>query len=313
MENEVTENKNDEIENPSENNLDNQEENYIQKSDELDFVCKKCGTVLKDNQQFCPKCGTEKGLTNNKKCQNCGAVLNPGEKFCPKCGAKSKLDIQSDIIDKTRKIHVKKKMIVCALILVILLVGIGIFVKTVLPTLTISIDELLAEGKYEEAYKKAKNDEKKKIEYENLIAFISNDTIEGLKDPSSFKLRDAWYDKSQQIVVLCVNGNNSYGASVTGYWYYTYDEDDNKYELYTSLSSLDEENTYSWDDTSEKIEKLLKNAAREVVKSIIKNDNLKIEKSSINNINNLFEKNLLTDIKLLDVNLSLNKSVENKI
>ncbi len=277
------------------------------------FSCKKCGTLLKENQQFCPKCGTERGFTNNKKCPKCGEIIEPGEKFCSKCGAKSKLDFQSDIIDKTKKIKINKKNLIIIVAVVLFLVLGGTIASKVIPKLTISVDELLAEGNYEEAYKKAKGEEKTKVEYENLIAYICNDVSEGLKDPSSFKLREAWYDKSNQRIVLYVNGNNSYGAQVGGYWYYTYDEDDNKYELYTSLSSLEEEKTYSWDDSSEKLEKLLKNIARTTVKEIIRDDDLEISKNSVDNINKLFEKKLLDDVKLLDVNLSLGSSSGDKI
>ncbi len=80
----------------------------IQEVEQSDLICKKCGTLLNENQRFCPKCGTEKGFTNNKKCQNCGEILETGEKFCSKCGAKAKLDFQSDLMDKTKKIQINK-------------------------------------------------------------------------------------------------------------------------------------------------------------------------------------------------------------
>lgn len=279
-----------------------QEKETIQEVEQSDLICKKCGTLLKENQQFCPKCGTEKGFTNNKKCHKCGAILEPGEKFCSKCGTKAKLDFHSDLIDKTKNIHINKKIVRIIVVIIAILIIVGIVSSKVMPSLTVSVDELLSEGKYEEAYEKAKEKEKEKIEYENLIAYVSNEASESLKDPSSFKLRDAWYDKENQRIVLYVNGNNSYGASVAGYWYYTYDEDDNEYQLFTSLSSLDDEKTYSWDDSSEILEKTLKNAARTIVKAIIADDDLKIDESSVDNINNLFKNDLLDDVELLEIN-----------
>lgn len=277
-----------------------------------DSYCLKCQTPLKENQQFCPKCGTERGATNNKTCSKCGCVLEPGEKFCSKCGEKAKIDFQSDIIEniqnntKKNKFS-KKEKIIFGIAIAIIISGI-VFCTTILPKLMISTTELLSEGNYAEAYKKAKDDEKEKILIENLIAYISYDASESLKDPSSFVLRDAWYDKDNQSIVLYLNGNNSYGASVDGYWYYTYDEDDNEYQLYVSLSALEEENYYSWDSYSEKLEIILKNAARRTVKSIISDDTLKVDKNSISNINSLFKKDLLDDIELLSENKNISTS-----
>lgn len=264
------------------------------------YVCLKCGEELKKDQEFCPTCGTKKGNKNNKLCDKCGTVIEEGQKFCPKCGNKAKLSIQSDIVDKTKNIN---KPVVFGIIgiIVVLLLG-GCVASKVLPKLFVSTDELLAEGKYREAYDKAKGDEKQDILDENMMAIISNKAIDGLKDPESFILRNAWYDKGEKKVVLEVAGNNSYGAKVTGYWYFTYDKDDEEYVLYTSLSSLSEEKTYSFDDYKERIEKILKNAARKVVREMINDDSIKIKKESIDNINNLFEKEILDDVEILEEN-----------
>lgn len=274
-----------------------------------EIKCLKCGSVLKSTQQFCPNCGTEKGATNNKICKKCGNVIEVNERFCSKCGNKVKLDFQSDIIENIQNNISKnnfntKEKIIFIIAIAIIIIGL-ILCVTVLPKLTISTSELLSEGKYAEAYKKAKSEEKEDVLIENLIAHISYKASESLKDPSSFVLRNAWYDENNQRIVLYLNGNNSYGASVAGYWYYTYDDDENEYQLYTSLSSLESEKTYSWDDYSEKIEKILKNAARNIVKEIISDDTLKVNKNSIDNINNLFKKDLLDDVKLLNDNKNI--------
>jgi len=45
--------------------------------------CKACGATLADDQDFCPKCGSEYGY---RKCLNCGAKLADDQEFCSKCG-----------------------------------------------------------------------------------------------------------------------------------------------------------------------------------------------------------------------------------
>lgn len=272
------------------------------------YVCLKCGEELKKDQEFCPICGTKKGNKNNKLCEKCGTVIEEGQKFCPKCGNKAKLSIQSDIVSKTKNINKPLLFGIIGLV-VILLLG-GCVATKLLPKIFVSTEELLAEGNYREAYDKAKKEEKQDILDENMMAVISNLAVEGLKDPESFILRNAWYDKSAKRVVLEVSGNNSYGAKVTGYWYFTYNKDDEKYVLYTSLSSLTEEKTYSFDDYKERIEKILKNAARKVVKNMINDDSIKIKKESIDNINNLFEKGILDDVEILEENKEANSEGE---
>lgn len=264
------------------------------------YTCLKCGEELTKEQEFCPICGTKKGNKNNKLCDKCQTVIEEGQKFCPKCGNKVKFNIQNEIVDKTKSINKPVTFIVLGIVILLILGG-GVATK-VLPKLFVSTSDLLAEGNYRKAYDKAKKDEKDEILDENLIATVSYMAVESLKDPESFILRNAWYNKSDKRIVLEVSGNNSYGAKVTGYWYYTYDEEEQTYELYTSLSSLSDEKTYSSDTYSERIEKILKNAARKVVKDMINDDSIKMKKESIENINNLFEKEILDDIELLEEN-----------
>ena len=50
-------------------------------------VCTQCGTVLGENQLFCPTCGTRKQeLPPNNTCKNCGAQIPQGVAFCTSCG-----------------------------------------------------------------------------------------------------------------------------------------------------------------------------------------------------------------------------------
>ena len=101
-------------------------------------------------------------------------------------------------------------------------------------------------------------------------------------------------------------GKNSYGGIVFSYDYFTYDEKENKYEYYCSLSSLQKEEYSRYDDYDESLEKILKNAARSVVSEVIKKDKYKLSNDNIKNINNLFKQDLLDSIQLLNVNAQAN-------
>lgn len=286
-------------------NQENEQKEVITNNSENN-KCLNCGTMLEEDQEFCPKCGIKKGERKIILCSKCNNEIQIGQKFCSKCGEKIKLDsntvINSIKSKYQRKINnVNKKIILTiVIVLVVLAIVFGIFIK-IKPKLFVSTEDLLVQGKYEEAYNKAKKDEKENIYYENVIAIMCKEVIDSYKDPSSFELREAWIDKSEKHIVLKTAGKNSYGGVVFSYEYITYDEDDKKYEVYCSLSDLDEEKTYSFDEYSEKLEKILKNAARTVVKKIINNDSYKVDKQIIDNINHLASEELLDSIQTLEV------------
>lgn len=267
--------------------------------------CLNCGTTLENEQEFCPKCGIKKGERKVILCAKCNSEIQIGQKFCPKCGERIKIENKTVISSvknkyqrKLKGINKKKLGIIVGTISILIILAFA-FTK-ISPKIFISIDDLLAQGKYEEAYKKAKNEEKENVYYENAIAYVSSEIIESYKDPSSFELREAWVDKAEKRIVLKTAGKNSFGGITFSYQYITYDKDDNKYEVYCSLSDLDEEKTYSFDDTSDKIEKILKNVARETVKEIIQKDSCKVSSKIIDNINHLAEQKLLSDVKPLE-------------
>ena len=268
-------------------------------------VCANCGATLEEGQEFCHKCGTPK----KNVCAKCGAELQEGQEFCPKCGQKAGLAVDNNVasaIDQfnsdVAKANAKKKKtpIIVGVALVILVLAALAF-KTVAPKIFVSVEQLCEQGNYEKAYAKANDEEKELVYAENLIAVMSAKAADGLKDKSSFELRDAWFDKDRQAVILQVGGKNSYGGVVTNYWYYMYDEDDKEYQLFTTLSDLDEESYSKYDDTDEMLEKLLKNVARESVKKIINDSSKKLDKKSVKNINNLFKEDKLDYVDLLDV------------
>lgn len=263
--------------------------------------CLNCGTTLQVEQEFCPKCGIRRGERKVILCAKCNSEIQIGQKFCPKCGERIKLENKTVISSvknkyqrKLKGINKKKLGIIVATIGILMILTFT-FIK-ISPKIFISIDDLLAQGKYEEAYKKAKNEEKENVYYENAIAYVSSEIIESYKDPSSFELREAWVDKAEKRIVLKTAGKNSFGGITFSYQYITYDKEDNKYEVYCSLSDLDEEKTYSFDNTSDKIEKILKNAARKTVKEIIQKDSCKVSSKIIDNINRLAAQKLLDTV-----------------
>lgn len=90
-------------------------------------VCSNCGAPLKENQLFCPECGSSTNKDVKKKCKYCGADIAPGHTFCASCG--NKVADKSDLNKMLKKIDVKKygKIAVVAIVVVAILVG-GIFV-----------------------------------------------------------------------------------------------------------------------------------------------------------------------------------------
>ena len=296
------------ITNTNEEQNNQYNENNLNKTIDNENICHKCNSPLESNQQFCTKCGTQRGAINNKICKKCGNIIGEEEKFCSKCGNKSHLDIQSDILDNKKK---KNKIITFIIATILITISCTIFCTTILPVLTITTEQLLSEGRYEEAYKKAKKEIKDDILKENVIAYVSYNASTNLKDPSSFVLREAWYDENTHYIALSSNGKNSYGASVPVYYHYYYNEEKKDYELFAVLSSLNNETISSWDTSSEKLEKLLNNIARNRIKELMTEDSLQLKKDSIDNINNLFEKNLLDNVRLLpeNTNISSNNSL----
>lgn len=277
-------------------------------------VCAKCGAALEEGQEFCPKCGTPKKKKN--VCAKCGAELQEGQEFCHKCGQKAGLAVDGNVASAieefnagVNKANAKKKKtpIVIGVVLVILVLGALAF-KTVAPKIFINMEGYMEQGNYEKAYEKAKSDDDKlKVRAENAVAVQSAYSADNLKDPSSFSLRDAYYQEGTNSdgetakgMVLYISGANSYGASVSSYWYYTWSNENNKWEYFCSVSDLSEEEYSKYDDEDEKLEKLLNNIGREGIKKAMK-EGLKLEKDSVKRINKMFEDDTLDDVDLLDV------------
>lgn len=171
-------------------------------------------------------------------------------------------------------------------------------------------DAYLDSGDYEEAYEKAPTAAKRKeIKAENVAAFYSAFSADNLKDPSSFFLRDVYYNEgvmedihSGQLV-LYISGSNSFGASVSSYWLYIWDEDSNDWDYFTTVSSLEEEEYSIYDDEEEITEKYINNICRISIRSTM-SDGIKLSKDAVTRINTMFENETLDKVKLMDMELS---------
>ncbi len=283
------------------------ETEIIVKPVECAGFCIYCGGEIEQSASYCKKCGRSAVNEGKKHCIQCGTELLEEQKFCAKCGSKTSIVVfpkeLDGVADKVKKINKKRiiKIVIaaCALIMVVFL---GI---KVVPELIVTTDEYLQQANYEEAYKNAKADEKNMILFENLVASICIEAKDALKDEDSFKLRDIWYVESENKLVLQIQGKNSYGGNTSSYWYYTFDEDDNKYVLWTTVSDFDEEEIYSWDDTSDIIEKMLDNAAKKKVKEIINEKENERDSVIVDRINQLHKNDLLKDIKIMEETMEM--------
>ena len=161
------------------------------------------------------------------------------------------------------------------------------------------INKYLEEANYTEAYEIAETVvEKTEIMHENIAAYECAKAADALKDPSSFVLRSIYFDSSNKKLVMEISGKNGFGGTATSYWYYTRDSVSSDFELYVTVSDLDEDKIYSWDDTYDAMEKLLKNSAREDIRRILRENN-DMGKETIERINKLFENGILDDVKLV--------------
>lgn len=292
----------------SEESIKQSESQEIHKENRKKF-CPNCGQEIGGNQKFCSNCGRLIEEEKKKYCVGCGAEIEANLKFCPNCGRKTVTSVDISVspsigngINRMKEFisYNKKKVIIVATTLIALIV-ISFGMRMVAPNIFASTDKLMEQGEYEKAYSKADGDEKEEILIENAMAYIcKEEVIPNLKDPSSFQLVEGWFDKNQDCFVLNVSGKNGYGGAASSYWYITYSSKEKKYDLFVSLSTLKEESYSKYDDSDEKIEKLLKNASREIVGKIIDAKKNKIEKESISRINSAFENDTLDNIELLD-------------
>ena len=279
-------------------------------------VCTHCGTPIREGARFCLSCGaptaapapTAPTVTEAPTvpaatpytCTTCGTQLMGDQAFCAHCGTPKAAATPryAPIPPCSATVEPKKSKKFIPLIIVGAVVSV-LILALLLPRLLITPASLMEKGDYIAAYEKANADEKTAVAEANAVAVCSALCVDSLKDAESFDLREAWYS-STHSVVMKVAANNSFGNTVINYWYYTWDEDDEEYSLLTSVSSLEDDTIYSWDTTSERLEKAVDNLARTAMKGIMTSA-YAIPEEDVDNINDLFEKGLLDDVELIDL------------
>lgn len=266
-------------------------------------VCSICGAVLGYGQAFCAKCGTPQNVAKKNVCYRCGIEFGNG-KFCPNCGQKAGRMLDENVngafsqfhagMDTTMKAKKNPLNILIVAVVVVAVVAVVAIAAFVGSEIFASVEDLCAEGNYEEAYEKAADsDEKLAVRVENIAAVQSADVVDALKDSGSFELRNAYYidltdDGGAEGLVLHVNGVNDYGVSVGTYFLYTCGEEQ-KWQFIDALSSLSED----YDDSSYE-EKL-----RLAIKSVM-NDGHQLSRAAVKRINALFEADELDNVELLE-------------
>ena len=277
-------------------------------------ICPKCGAENDATLAYCPKCGTK--LEGAK-----------AEAAKPEPAPEVSLDqfVAEQKADEPKKLDAKAwfaKNKVLAIVAAVVIVVLG---ALIIPPMLATPDDLFEQGKYEEAYNKSAEEDKPAmlaricgtgdfqtaydlapdeetktdILFANIIANQCADVADGLKDPSSFKLRDAYIDRSTGQFALEVSGANSYGATVTNYYLYSVNKTKNGYTEYY-VSDLEEETYYRFDTSSELTEKLINNATRSVISDLMSKGSNKLDDGYVDAINSLFESDGLDSVSLLD-------------
>lgn len=294
----------------SEPNSESVNDSEILKED--DKFCVYCGNKIEEGKTYCNKCGRSILDKTTKHCIKCGEILSEGQKFCPKCGQKADTIVIPQSVEKlgqkAKKIPPKKLAIGGAVVLAVIVIT--LIVKAIFPQLFTPIEDYLKEAEYQKAYEKAGKEEKKEVLIENIIAYVSSYSEEGLKDPESFKLREAYYEESNDNVILKVQGKNSYGGNVSSYYYFYYSDEDEEYKLYDTYSDFDEQETYSFDDYDDKLEAIVHNAGIDIVRRIVNNKNKKVDADLVDRINSLHSKGKLENVKLIKETESMHKKDE---
>lgn len=247
------------------------------------MVCEACGKEIEINQAFCPQCG-----------KSTGNMIDTDDKF-----ESNQFDAEAYKMNAPKKKNLIKLIIGAVIAAIVIVTGV-----LVVPKLFVSVEDLCAQGKYEEAYEKAEDDEKLEIKIENAVAVQSAFCVDNLKDPDSFVLREAYYKEGSSVytdsLVLNVSGANSYGAKVSSYWLFTYDSEECEWSYCCSLADLSQEEVSSYDDEDERFEKAMNNLYRLNIKSTIQYG-IELSKDAVKRINTMFEQDILDEVKLLDI------------
>lgn len=185
------------------------------------------------------------------------------------------------------------------------LVGIGIGAIAIvlacafiLPNLFPSVASLIDQGKYEEAYEVANNEEKEKVAIGNAIACCAANATSSLKSSQSLELVDAYYDgKINFILHVSIRLGN--GVKTTAYLFYKYMYD-GSLSLFNLVQNINEEETYSDSASeSEKVEVAVNNATKAIVRGIVEDPSNQVGDMYVEAVNKLMEDGELSSVELI--------------
>lgn len=177
-----------------------------------------------------------------------------------------------------------------------------LILAALLPNMLTSVDDLCARGEYQKAYAKASDEEKLQVKAESIAAERCVFAVDHLKNPDSFKLKDVYYNEQNGgsatpagQLVLYISGMNGFGGSVGNYWLFAWDNDDKEWSYMCAVSSLEDEEYKSYDDSEDILEKLANNIGRMSIKSTMEKG-IKLDKDAIGRINAMFEAGVLDSV-----------------
>jgi hypothetical protein len=192
-------------------------------------------------------------------------------------------------------------------------VAIVLFCFFLLPNLIKEPEDYMVEGDYQTAYEKADDDEKLTIKFESIVAENCADAVDKLDDPSSFSLRDAYYNDSEDdtnpTLVLYIVSNNSSGENVSNFFSYVYRN--NRWEYVDCVSSDYDEKLRDEEqltDSKDKLQASLYNygitmyerSMLDYMEDIMDNGT-KFDEGLVKNVNDLFKKGNLDKVKAIDL------------
>lgn len=230
------------------------------------------------------------------RCPECGKEISNQAKVCINCGYRLRTKSYRKKQRMKRKIkkYAPKVAIVFGGIIFLLLIW-----RIALPNLFTPVDELLAKGKYVQAYRKTHDKDKRElILMENQIAVACLDVSNSMVDPTSFRLLEAAYIMDRDLL-LSVSGKNAFGNIVTNIWCYSY-EGEGKYTYALSFSDFELNDGYDGESLDEMTERTVENLMKlHIQEELMTGLYTILPDESVNRINKQFAQGKLDDIKLI--------------
>lgn len=247
-------------------------------------------------------------------CSKCGMRIEEGASFCGSCGGR----IEHDAVNASEAFSGNKgpKLKLLAALSAFAVVVVVVVVAFVIPALTVTYDELIEEGKYEEAYEKASNEEKLEVlkklielgEFQtaydvasdeekqnvllaNLTAYTLKYWVVNLRDQDSFRLRSLNFNENDHEFVVYEGSKDTYGIMLYSWDYYTFDEDDQEYQLLVYFGDLEDEVIDGGSDASleETKKKMIRNIARGRMRTMLESEETKVPDAYVEALNALYE------------------------